>query len=264
MIEKQIGMKLSNDYREILERYGRGTFADFLSPIHPFSDPDNFLFRLENSILQHEREIRFEFSDQFPFLVYPDPGGLFPWASTDNGDTFNWLTVGEPDRWQTVVWESRGPQHAVYPFGAAEFLQRWLSGTLECLVFPKRHKYFDPSFTPYRVLEIASVYFGYIEIPFDQRLVMLMDYFGWKKIKHRHPIQCKFLVDPPESRMTYTDNGHYGSSLEMAFPKADESHLKSMIGQVPVQMGWPIRFVLRNGQQIWPEVPQTSEPRSIK
>jgi SMI1-KNR4 cell-wall len=262
VIEKQVGMKLPDDYWGIIERYGRGSFADFLNLIHPFSDPDNFLYRLEYSILEHEREMRSEFPDQFPFLVYPEPGGLFPWAGTDNGDTLYWLTVGAPDSWQVVVRESRGPKHVVYPFGAAEFLQRWLSGTLECLVFPRRHEYFDPSFTAHRVLEVATVYFGYVEIPFDQRLVMLMEYFGSKKIKHRHVIQCGFLADPSESRMTYTDIGHHGSWLEMAWPQGEEHHFRTMIGQIPVQLGWSIRFVLRNGQQIWPDVPQTSDPRS--
>ena len=208
--------------------------------------------------------MHYEFPDEFPFPVFPAAGGLFPWATTDNGDTLYWLTVGDPDTWQVVVWESRGPEHVVYPFGAAEFLQRWLSGTLECSVFPKRHKYFDPGFTPNRVLDVATVYFGYVEAPFDERLVTLMDYLGSKKFKHRHVIQCGFLVDPSESRMTYTDTGHYGSWLSISYPQIDEPHFKKKIGQIPVQLGWSIRFVLRNGQQIWPEVPQTSDPRSIK
>lgn len=263
VIEKQVGMKLPDDYRRIIEKYGRGSFGDFLNLIHPFLDPHNFLLRLETRFLQHERKLHVEFPDEFPFPVYPDPRGLFPWAGTDNGDTLYWLTDGEPERWQVVVWESRGPEHVVYPFGAAEFLQRWLSGTLECSVFPERDEYFDPSFTPHRVLDNATVYFGCIDRQFEQRIVTLMDYFGSKKIKHHHVSQCQFLVDPSESRMVYSDNGHHGSSLEMWYPQGAERHFRTMIGQVPAQLGWPIRFVLRtDGQQIWPEVPHTSVPSS--
>jgi hypothetical protein len=264
VIEKQLGMRLPDDYRLIVESYGKGSFADFLNPIIPFPDPANFLCRLKDSILRHERDLHAEYPDDFPFPVYPDAGGLFPWATTDNGDTLYWLTAGEPDCWQVVVWESRGPEHVIYPFGAAEFLQRWLSGTLECPVFPKRNQYFDPSFTPTRRLEVATVYFGYVESPFDDRLAALMAYLGAKKIKHRHVIQCGFLVEPSDSRMTHTDTGHYGSWLAMSYPPSDELYFRTKIGQVPIQLGWSIRFILRNGQQIWTEIPQTADPRSIR
>jgi hypothetical protein len=233
-------------------------------PINPFLEPGSFLARLEHLILQHEREMRAEFPEYYPFRVYPEPGGLFPWATTVNGDTLYWLTDGLAEAWPVVVWESRGPEHVVYPFEATEFLQRWLSGALECPVFPRRHEHFDPDFTQPRRLELATVYFGHVAAPFDERLSVLVSYLGAKKIKHRHVIQCKFVVDPSESRMTYSDIGHHGSSLSMAFPKGKERHFRRLIGLIPARLGWPIRFVLRDGKQIWPNVPQNSDPRDIR
>ncbi len=237
IIEAQLGMRLPRDYREMIEHYGTRTFADFLNPINPFLKPESFLARLDDMILQHERGMHAEFPEYFPLPIYPEPGGLFPWATTDDGDTLYWLTDVLPQDWPLVVWKSRGPKHVVYPFGATEFLQRWLSGALECPVFPRRHEYFDPGFTQPRSLELATVYFWHVATPFDERFSVLMGYLGAKKIKHRHVIQCDFLVDPSESRMTYTDIGHYGSWLSMAFPGGDEDHFRRLIGLVPVPVG---------------------------
>jgi hypothetical protein len=51
----------------------------------------------ESRAVQHGKTV--------PYALYPERGGLFPWAYTDNGDTIYW-TVGE-DR--VVVGASRAP-----------------------------------------------------------------------------------------------------------------------------------------------------------
>lgn len=48
------------------------------------------------------RQARQEWPWSLPWPIYPEPGGLFPWAVTDNGGTLYWLTEGEPDGWPTL------------------------------------------------------------------------------------------------------------------------------------------------------------------
>lgn len=76
-----------------------------------------------------------------PFALYPEPGGLFPWGLTDNGDRLYWLTEGEPNSWVSIIYESRGPRYDRHAIGCCEFLRRWVAGDLPVAVFPDDFDY---------------------------------------------------------------------------------------------------------------------------
>ena len=87
-------------------------------------------------ILEADREIRDSFPDDVPEALFPEPGGLHPWAGTDNGDRLYWRTEGNPDSWSVVVWESRGPQYEDYALTMSGFLVAWLQGDVRIPMFP--------------------------------------------------------------------------------------------------------------------------------
>jgi hypothetical protein len=38
--------------------------------------------------------------------MYPEPGGLFPFARVIDVHNLNWLTKGPPDKWAVIYWLS--------------------------------------------------------------------------------------------------------------------------------------------------------------
>nr|WP_245730082.1 hypothetical protein [Micromonospora pallida] len=62
---------------------------------------------------------------------YPAPGGLLPWAQSNQGDIFLWTTTGPgPDEWPvTVASRNLGWWH--YMGGAVQFLAELVDGTLQ-------------------------------------------------------------------------------------------------------------------------------------
>jgi hypothetical protein len=71
---------------------------------------------------------------------YPAPGGLLPWASSNQGDVFLWTTAGPgPDAWPVTV-ASRDGCWWHYAGGAAQFLAELLDGSLEGWGLPEIRK----------------------------------------------------------------------------------------------------------------------------
>ncbi|MEO3945334.1 SMI1/KNR4 family protein [Gorillibacterium sp. CAU 1737] len=134
---EQLGTDLPADYKEFLRIYGTGGVGDFLWILTPF-DPD---VNINLSIRQRELceaylVSKTNFPEYYPYEAYPAPGGLLPWAYTDNGDELYWLTEGPPDQWTVVVYESRSPDCHVYPVRMTDFLYGFLSGETPCEAFP--------------------------------------------------------------------------------------------------------------------------------
>ena len=128
-IELQVGLRLPSDYKAFIAAYGSGSVAEFLGVFNPFSD--NPHVRLpEAAAANHEiyREIRT--SEHIPFPIHPEPGGLFSWGQTDNGDVMFWVTdpPDEPDRWAIAISEVRGPGWFRHPGPLVRFLREWLTG----------------------------------------------------------------------------------------------------------------------------------------
>lgn len=197
-----------------------------------------------------------------PYPIHPEPGGILPWATTDNGDTLYWLTDGDPDSWPILIRESRGPGRVVYPFGVAEFLHRWLSGKLTCPIFPGWDVRSNPGFSPERELSPVTVHFSHVAGTFDERLELLMDHFGSSCVRRRSSSsQSIFQVDPSEIKVTYTDiGGGYGAWLALAFPPEDERYYKEIVQRIPTRLGWPIRRISGAGGLAWADIAIATEP----
>jgi hypothetical protein len=70
-----------------------------------------------------------------PYSYYPEPGGLFPWGATQNGDTLLWLTEADPEKWTIVVTDGGSWWH--FDGGLTEFLVGILGGRVNCPILPE-------------------------------------------------------------------------------------------------------------------------------
>ncbi len=135
-VERRLGGRVPTDYRAFIERYGTGYIGKFLTICNPFCEIEGLnLFGHGNLALDALRELR-EHGERIPYPIFPEPGGLFPFGSTDNGDTLYWLTSGAPDSWRVAVNEARGPLWEVFEMTTTTFLARLFSRDLRCNVFP--------------------------------------------------------------------------------------------------------------------------------
>jgi hypothetical protein len=141
-VEARLGIALPAGYKSLIGAYGTGSWKGFLWVLNPFAS-NRFLnlFEQTQRQLEAERAIRADCSSEVPFPIYPEPGGLLPWAITDNGDRLYWLTEGNPENWAIVVCESRGPRYDSHHVGCCEFLRRWAAGELWVSVFPDDFEY---------------------------------------------------------------------------------------------------------------------------
>lgn len=93
------------------------------------------------------REVR-DGGEQVPYPIFPERGGVVPWAITDNGDLCFWLTdAPDADRWIVVVNESRGRTWEEYRGSATEFLADVISARQRISIFPDNFPSRRPSFS---------------------------------------------------------------------------------------------------------------------
>jgi len=159
-VEAQLGTQLPKDYGSFIDAFGTGTIDGFMMVFNPFS-ANRFVNLIERGRAELEAYVEvFQPPPNSPLLtssttntklphpVYPFPGGLLPFAGTDNGEIFFWKTVGAPDQWTTVVYEARGPKYFEYPGGMTDLLGALLSRTITCSVLPASFPSSKPAFVP--------------------------------------------------------------------------------------------------------------------
>lgn len=138
VITSKLGLTLPAGYRRLVARFGRGPFANFLHVLSPFTSNEFLnLERALQSYLGALRAIRLQDPDSLPFPVRPEPGGLLPWAITDNGDVLCWLTKGTPESWATVIVALRGPRHEILEMSAERIVRAFVSATLPSAILPR-------------------------------------------------------------------------------------------------------------------------------
>ncbi|MFF7730838.1 histone-like nucleoid-structuring protein Lsr2 [Streptomyces sp. NPDC008001] len=142
-------MPLPDDYKQLADAYGPGTFCGFLHLYHPHAptqwvDLTGPMPATIRQQLQHDR-------DRGTHPVPHDPRHLFPMGATDNGEYLFWVTEPPtvPDQWHIALNEARGPRWYAYEGGIADFLVAVLTGQARVLLFPKdvldQGVYFTPS-----------------------------------------------------------------------------------------------------------------------
>ena len=143
-----IGFALPVDYTRFIESYGSGSINRFIHVFNPFSANLHInLLQQLTRVLASLRALKEEFPEEIPFPLLYEPGGLMPWALTDNGDIFCWRTQGVSGQWSTVVVE-RSSGCPEFKMPMSRFLGQALRGTLDASVFPRSFATQAPTFTP--------------------------------------------------------------------------------------------------------------------
>jgi hypothetical protein len=152
VVEEQLGTGLPEDYKRFLEAFGIGTINGFLVVLAPLSSNQHvdLLKRCRSELEAYETSKR-EFPQYYCDDVYPTPGGILPFAVTDNGEVLYWRTVGSPEQWTVTVYESRGPKKFDFDGGMTEFLVAILTGEIECDVLPRGFSKSPPVFKPIKL-----------------------------------------------------------------------------------------------------------------
>lgn len=148
-VEDRLGLRLPADYRDFATRYGSGTFDEFLLVLTPFADKPGL--RLEDygaTMLTTMRDFRASGSEELPYPLQPDPGGLLPWGYTGNGDWGYWIAdpPSEPDRWRIVLNGSRSTEWWEHPGPLVAFLADVLSGIVRVPFLPADFPSPEPRF----------------------------------------------------------------------------------------------------------------------
>jgi hypothetical protein len=102
-LEAAVGVSYPEEFRELVDLFPPGDFQTFVNLLHPsdLTSPAEYKRR----VLECATVVRDRAADlNEPVGVYPDPGGLLPWATVGFGPVICWLTEGpNPDEWPVVV-----------------------------------------------------------------------------------------------------------------------------------------------------------------
>ncbi|MEU5011196.1 hypothetical protein AB0G35_13025 [Streptomyces sp. NPDC021749] len=126
-VEARIGTPLPSDYKRLVDIFGDGAFDEFLQ-LHV---PDAYF--KSSDIIRHTEWLsgwtRARRSRLWePYELYPVPGGLLQWASTEQADQFFWLTDGaDPDRWPILITEDIPDSWVRFDGTTTEFIYRMLT-----------------------------------------------------------------------------------------------------------------------------------------
>jgi hypothetical protein len=124
VIEEELGTRLPTDYKTFVEAFGVGTINNFLVVLVPRSTNQNVdLLKRGRRELEAFEVSKREFPKYYRDEVYPSPGGILPFAVTDNGEVLHWRTAGDPEQWTVTAYESRGPKHFDFNGGITNAIQ---------------------------------------------------------------------------------------------------------------------------------------------
>lgn len=136
VVTSKLGGPLPTDYMQFIDHYGSGTVNGFLTVFNPFS-ANPHLNLLDQVFVQLSalRELRTSLPEDFPFPLFFEPGGLLPWAASEDGDVFCWSTEGASGGWE-VVTVPRGDSPERFELSMAQFLARGLTGEVKSSALP--------------------------------------------------------------------------------------------------------------------------------
>ncbi|MFL6140575.1 MAG: hypothetical protein ACJ72N_01735 [Labedaea sp.] len=142
MVERDLGLALPAEYKELLAVFPPGSFLlpdwkDIIlqPPYHVDGVPDHLhQFGVEMNELSDWRR---EHPEDAPYALFPEPGGLLPWARSTHEAVFWLCDEPNPDRW-TVAASNGGSWRAFdddpvveeYGVGTVDFLIEMVTGQI--------------------------------------------------------------------------------------------------------------------------------------
>ncbi|MEV6310056.1 SMI1/KNR4 family protein [Streptomyces sp. NPDC051840] len=233
--EKALGTRLPEDYKRLVETYGRGDFWGALCLRTPFGQGNPV--RLAADLLDDYGPLRDDFPEDYPYPLFPEPGGLLAWAVTESAAHVCWLTEGPPETWPVVIW-SRDDDYERFDCGAGAFLDGLTSRSIASELL--HHDtglapWFDPA------VELDHVYVRLTEgpRPYPERLRILRDALTPTSdrggYEHEGARQDHFAVDGRDWLLTYETA--YGHQLRAAFPPGESAEARRAVLAAVERMG---------------------------
>jgi hypothetical protein len=135
-VEKELNSSLPQDYKKLVDQYGSGSWLNYLWVFNPQSKDTklNLLDQIKRQ-LYADRMIKKKFNGEIAFPLFPDVGGLLPWAITENRERLYWLTEGDSLNWPTIIYESRGSKHEIHTLTCTALISGWVSGEISIKIF---------------------------------------------------------------------------------------------------------------------------------
>ncbi len=140
LIQKRIGTPLPTDYKNFIDRYGTGSFNNFITPYNPFTKNEsvNLIQALDAHHLasrQTQSMRNMPWSAVHPFELFPAVEGVLPWGTTARfEETFLWQVNGKPETWATIVYNLRNGEYEVWKFPFTTFLVKLMLKEIESVV----------------------------------------------------------------------------------------------------------------------------------
>jgi hypothetical protein len=140
VIQNRLGTPLPTDYKKFIDRYGTGSFNNFIIPYNPFAKNEslNIIQALDAHHLASRRTQLLgdmHWSAVHPFELFPAPDGLLPWGTTANfSDVFLWQVSGPPETWVTVFYNLRDGEYEVWKISFTSFLAKLFLREIESVL----------------------------------------------------------------------------------------------------------------------------------
>jgi hypothetical protein len=128
------GLRLPADYKELVQSFPDGWFRDLVRPIRPgdVGSPATEYLGFYANWLEDMRTWRSHGDGEYPYPIYPESGGLLPWAEGHGGEMCFWLTGPEdPDTWPVVSADKDFERWQLFPGPMCGFLTALVHGSID-------------------------------------------------------------------------------------------------------------------------------------
>ena len=130
-IESDLSIRFPIDYRNMIEHFGPGTFADVLDVYTP--GVENSLLEIRAFTRSNAEAIRSrlpKIAASYPYPIYPDEGYILPAATFVDGERVYWLTgSADSDRWPLLL-RLRGRGWHRFEMSLTEFILKLFGNAL--------------------------------------------------------------------------------------------------------------------------------------
>ena len=152
--ERELQLRLPEDYKEFISAYGSGTLCRSLEILSPFDSPQRWRTTVRGWWENWARiyDCWGDFPRALPYPRYPAVPGLLPWGTYCDANVWSWYPAGEPHEWR-LVYDERHQEFIEVPgLGFAEFLVAALKGTVPLpeWVFGKHVQSLPQVYEPFR------------------------------------------------------------------------------------------------------------------
>lgn len=107
-VESKLGLRFPTSFKEYIGIYGGcSNWFDLYNVFYP--DPRTKIDEYIQHVTQLLKTLAKARITDDDCTLYPEPGGLFPFITSSDGDYYFWETKGEnPDLWPIMVWQMPG------------------------------------------------------------------------------------------------------------------------------------------------------------